>query len=137
MKPHQLERANSYVREELSLLIGSSVADPRVHALIVTDVDLSADRRTARVYVGCYDETVDLKEGLRGLENAKEFIRRELGAVLGWRYTPELVFRADKSLQRGARLDKVFKQMEQERATQNAEQTTEETMDKDVSTGAD
>ncbi|NLG29145.1 MAG: ribosome-binding factor A, partial [Chloroflexi bacterium] len=75
MKPHQLERANSYVREELSLLIGSSVADPRVHALIVTDVDLSADRRTARVYVGCYDETVDLKEGLRGLENAKEYIR--------------------------------------------------------------
>lgn len=115
MKPHQLDRANSFVREELSLLMGSTVADPRVNALLVTDVDLSSDRRVARVYVSCYEEGGDLEEGLRALEKAKEFIRRELGEILGWRFTPELVFRADKSLQRGVRLDKVFKELERER----------------------
>jgi len=94
------------------MLLGSVIADPRVHALLITDVDLSADRRIARVYVSCYDEAADFEEAKRGLESATPFLRRELGEILGWRFAPELVFRVDRSLQRGVRLDKLFKELE-------------------------
>jgi len=117
MKAHQIERANGYIREELSMLLGSVVGDPRVSSLVVTDVDLTADRRIARVYVAAYDEDVDMEEALHGLESATPFLRRQLGEILGWRFTPELLFRVDRSLQRGARLDKLFKQLEEEQAS--------------------
>jgi ribosome-binding factor A len=113
MKPHQVERANGYIKEELTMLLDSVVADPRVHGLIVTGVDLTADRRIARVYVSSYDEGTDMEEALHGLVSATPFLRRQLGEMLGWRFAPELFFRVDRSLQRGARLDKLFKELEQ------------------------
>jgi len=134
MKPHQLQRANSFVREELALLLSSTLDDPRISSLIVTDVDLSKDRRVARVYVSCYEESGDLEEGIRGLESAKDYIRRELGQILGWRFAPELVFRADRSLQRGARLDKVFKELEREQAQAS---NSDEAANDDQPTAAD
>jgi ribosome-binding factor A len=120
MKPHQLDRANGYIKEELSMLLGSVVADPRVRSLLVTDVDLTSDRRMARVYVSCYDEEADLEDAKRGLESAIPFLRRQLGEMLGWRFAPDLVFRVERSLQRAARLDKLFKQLEEEQAAKPA-----------------
>jgi len=120
MKPHQIERANGYIKEELSMLLGSVVADPRIRALLITDVDLTADRRIARVYVSAYDEETDMEEALRGLVSATPFLRRQLGEILGWRFTPELFFKADRSLQRGARLDKLFKELEKEQAAEQS-----------------
>ena len=115
MPTYRLKRANSFIQEELTLLLGSSVRDPRVCPLVITDVDLTADRRVARVYVSCFSGGEDLQEALRGLESAKSYLRRELGQRLGWRFTPQLEFRIDQSLQHGAKIDGIFQALEQER----------------------
>ena len=52
------------------------MGDPRVGPMTITSVALTRDRRIARVYVACYSGEDDLSEGLKGLESAKDFLRR-------------------------------------------------------------
>ena len=105
------ERANSFIQEELTLLLRHSVRDPRVQSITVTDVDLTVDRRIARVYVACYEGEEALQEALAGLESAKAFLRREIGQLLHWRFTPALEFRVDRSWQKGAKIDRLLREL--------------------------
>jgi len=54
MLPYRRERAGEFIFEELTLLLHNAVRDPRVQAITITGVDLTPDRRIARVYVACY-----------------------------------------------------------------------------------
>ncbi|MFH1086227.1 MAG: 30S ribosome-binding factor RbfA [Chloroflexota bacterium] len=105
---HRSERAASFIKEELIELLRGAVRDPRVRALTVTDVDLTRDRRIARVYVACYSGEDDLREGLAGLESAKGFLRREISQLLHWPFAPWLEFRVDRSWDYGNRIDAIL-----------------------------
>jgi len=54
MATYRRERANSFIKEQITLLMQNVVRDPRVNALTVTEVDLTLDRRIARIYVTSY-----------------------------------------------------------------------------------
>jgi len=120
MHSYRIERAGSFILEEITILLQNSVRDPRVQPLTVTGVEITRDKRMARVYVACYSGEDALKEGLEGLESAKGFLRRELGHLLGWRFTPELEFRVDRSWEYGARIDALLKRLEQDKDTEIA-----------------
>ena len=45
-----------------------------------------------------------MKEVVKGLKSAAGYLRRELGRVLTLRYTPELQFIEDDSIERGVRM---------------------------------
>jgi len=111
---YRRERAGNFIKEEITLLLQRTLDDPRIQSLVVTDVDLTQDRRVARVYVACYTGETDLQQGMEGLESAKRFLRRELAEVLAWRFTPELEFRADHSWENGRRMEELFEQVAQE-----------------------
>lgn len=108
MLSHRKDRANTFIQEELTGLLMGAVRDPRVQSLTITGVDLTPDRRLARVYVACYDGEEALKQGLEGLESSKGFLRRELSRLLHWQFTPELEFRVDQSLEYGNRIDSLL-----------------------------
>ena len=107
--PYRRERAAGFIQEELTLLLRDAVRDPRVAPITITDVELTEDRRIARVYVACYDGEQALQEGLEGLESAKPFLRQRLSQVLHWRFTPELEFRTDRSWEYGQRIESILK----------------------------
>jgi ribosome-binding factor A len=50
----------------------------------------------------------DVKEVLRGLRSASGYLRRELGRTLNLRYTPELQFVSDDSIDQGAHILKMI-----------------------------
>lgn len=122
MPPFRRERANSFILEELTLLLRDAVEDPEAQELSVTDVDLTRDRRVARVYVACYSGEEALKQGLAGLERAKGFLRHRLSEVLHWPFTPEIEFRVDRSWERGARIEELFKEIAEEHQQPTAEE---------------
>ena len=103
MATNRINRINEDIQRELASLI-RTVKDPRVHGLIsITRVDTTTDLRYCRVYVSALDQS-DIKEVVKGLKSAAGYLRRELGHALTLRYTPELQFLADDSIERGVRM---------------------------------
>lgn len=95
------------------MLLRNAVRDPRVAPITITDVELTVDRRIARVYVACYDGEDALREGLEGLESARPFLRQRLSQVLHWRFTPEIEFRVDESWEYGRRIDAILEELDE------------------------
>ena len=106
------ERVNELIREEISELIARRLKDPRLDGLVtVTEVSTSPDLRLARVFISILGSEAQKKGSLEGLRAAAGFLRRELGDRLTLRYTPELLFQEDTSLERGSHLLDLMRQV--------------------------
>jgi len=101
-------RISELVRGYLSALIETRLKDPRVNGVTVTDVEVTADTRHARVYYSLIGDDEAKRQAALGLESASGWLRHELGAVLRTRHTPELAFVYDPSLERGERMARLL-----------------------------
>lgn len=107
----RLGRIEEEYRKELSQIIGYELKNPNVSGLIsVTKVKVSNDLKFARVYVSILNAK-NLKETLAGLKKSSGFIRSELARRVNLRNTPELVFELDDSLEYGAKIDTILKEI--------------------------
>lgn len=108
MPSFKIGRAAADIQRELADLF-REMKDPRVSKLLsIVKVDISGDLSYATVYVSAiegYEKTV---ESVKGLKNAAGFLRRELGARLKLRKTPELRFIADNSIEHSAHIAKII-----------------------------
>ncbi len=103
MASNRIGRINEEIQRELSTLI-RSVKDPRVTGMIsVTAVDTTPDLKFAKIYISVLDKS-DCTQVLKGLKSASGWLRRELGHSLNLRYTPELTFVRDDSIDQGAHI---------------------------------
>mgnify|MGYP000400481423 FL=1 len=103
MASNRIGRINEEIQRELAALI-PNVKDPRVSGLIsVTAVDTTPDLRYAKIYISVLDKS-DCAQVLKGLKSASGYLRRELGHALQLRYTPELTFVRDDSIDQGAHI---------------------------------
>ncbi len=104
------ERTRKLIQREISGLLEREVNDPRLSKLIsVTEVTLSPDLKYAKIFVSTLSDQMDNKqEILAGFNKASGFLRRELASHLKLRYTPQLSFHYDDSIERGARLLKLM-----------------------------
>lgn len=105
MGTRRQERVSELIREEISELIKREVNDPRLGGFIsVTEVVVSSDLRHAKVFVSIMGSEEEKRQVEKGLAAASGFIRKGLGQRLALRYTPELIFQRDESIERGSRL---------------------------------
>ena len=104
MANNRIGRINDEIQRELSGLM-RSLKDPRLQSglLTITHVDTTPDLRYARIFVSALDKSQE-QEMMKGLKSAAGYLRRELGSALKLRYTPELQFVADDSIQQGAHI---------------------------------
>jgi len=112
MASNKLQRTNDDIQFVLSNLL-RQVKDPRVNQgslISITRVDTTGDLRYCKVYVSILGE-VDEKEFKKGVKSASPWLRRELGVALNLRYTPELIFELDKSIEYGAHINTVLESL--------------------------
>ena len=104
MASNRIGRINEEIQKELSALI-RNLKDPRVQdtMISITRVETTPDLRWAKVYVSFLQED-RAKDAVKGLKSASGYLRRELGAALQLRYTPELQWQEDDSITRGAHM---------------------------------
>ncbi len=113
MAANRINRINEDIQRELAALL-RTVKDPRVRGVIsLTRVDTTADLRYCRVSVSVLDQG-DVQEVVKGLRSAAGYLRRELGRALSLRYTPELQFTADDSIERGVRMVSMIDRIREE-----------------------
>ena len=107
------ERVAHLIRREIAEILSSRLRDPRVsHWVSVTDVELSGDLSFARVFVSVLASGPECEQTLEALERATPFVRRELAPRLGLREVPEVRFKLDASIERGARVEELLKRIE-------------------------
>lgn len=92
------DKVSEAIKREISVMLNQEVKDPGIHFVTVTAVETTDDLRHARIFVSILGDEKTRQESMDGLERAKGFLRGELGHRLQLRYTPEIQFRLDKSL---------------------------------------
>jgi len=106
---HRIERVNNLIRREISELLQRQVKDPRLGNFVaITDVSTSPDLKYAKVFVSCIGGNQEKQEILAVLTSASGFFRNELAKRLRLRHIPELNFKWDDSIERGAHLSELI-----------------------------
>lgn len=102
-------RIDEEFKKEISQIINYELKDPSVTGMIsVTKVNVTTDLSYAKVYVSILNSK-DIKETLAGLKKSSGFIRSELAKRINLRNTPEIIFELDDSIEYGARIDSILK----------------------------
>jgi ribosome-binding factor A len=112
LKSRRQRRVAELVHQEVSTLLMFEVRDPRVQAVTITSVDMTPDLKRAHIYYMVLDDE-GAEEAQRGLESATGFLRRELGARVQLRHTPEIVFAIDEAEMQGRRIDALLDGIQQ------------------------
>lgn len=109
------QRISGLLLEELGIMIGHELEDPRISLVTVTDVIVSRDIRNAKVYVHHSDDEVTQKDVLAGLRSSASYLRGEIAIRCGLRMTPELLFYYDETPEKALRIEQLLRQIAEER----------------------
>ena len=105
----RFERINEELKKEISNIINYELNNPNVTGLIsVTKAKITPDLKYAKVYVSILNSK-NIKETLAGLKKSSGYIRTEIAKRINLRITPELIFELDDSIEYGAKIDSVLK----------------------------
>ena len=102
----RMSRINSELQKAIADIIANRLHDPDLDGLIISviDVKTAADLSLAKVAISVLstNEVEDLV--VAKLNNAKSFIRREVGKMVRLKTLPDLEFYKDDSYENGKRL---------------------------------
>lgn len=108
---NRMDRVNEEFKREIGTIIDQDLKNPNITGLIsVTKVKTSSDLKSARVYISLIN-CKSKKNTLEGIKNAAGYIRTELARRVNLRYTPELIFEIDDSMEYGAKIDTILKNL--------------------------
>lgn len=108
---NRMDRVNEELKREISIVIDETLKNPNITGIIsVTKVKTSPDLKSARVYISLLNSK-SKKNTLAGLKNASGYIRTELAKRVNLRYTPELTFELDESMEYGAKIENILKEI--------------------------
>jgi len=107
----RLSRVAEAIKQEVSDILQNEIKDPRIGFASVVGVEVSRDLRHAKVYISVLGDENTKRETLAGLDNARGFVRSEIARRIRLRYAPEIVFKLDDSIEHGAKINKLLKDL--------------------------
>ena len=106
--PHRLERVEQEIQKEISQMLLRELKDPRLGFMTITRIEVTKDLRIAHVYYSVMGDAAKKEAAKRALAAAKGFMRKRLGERLRLRFTPELQFHKDDSIEQNLRMTKLL-----------------------------
>lgn len=112
-KVDRTEKLNSEFLREISEIIRRKLKNPNITAMVsVTAVDTAKDLKSAKVYVSVYStDEGKINQTFEALKEEAKKIRYELAQKERIRTVPELRFILDQSFSYGAKMDKLFSEI--------------------------
>ena len=111
-------RVTVRLREELARLLQHDLSDPRLTHVILTDVDMTDDLQSARVFVRLElggDVPAARQALMKGLEAATGRLRSSIARAVGLRYAPTLRFYYDDGLEATLRIEQLLNEISSEK----------------------
>lgn len=106
MSKRRQERMSVEIQRVLSRIIREEIKDPRIDLSTVSipRVDVAGDLGHARVHISVLGDETKQADTMKGLQQARGYIRSELARALQIKHAPELEFRLDMSIEHGIRM---------------------------------
>ena len=111
MAKYRRDRINDAVKQEMAQIL-RDVKDPRITGSLVsiTAAQVSPDLKFAKIFFSVLGE--DKNEVLKALKSASGFFRSELARRINLRITPQLTFEYDGSMEYGANISGILKELD-------------------------
>lgn len=113
MKEQRPLRVAELIRREVSQILLSEMADPRLRGFTITRVEMSPDLKQAKIFVGFLEHTGE-EEKYEALKKATKFIRGLLASRIRIKFMPEIVFVADPTLEKAFHVVELLNRLERE-----------------------
>jgi len=111
----RLNRVNEELKKEISNILTFELKNSKVKGLIsVTKAKITPDFKYAKIYVSILNSK-NIGKTMEGLKESSGFIRSQIAKNLNLRITPELVFEIDDSLEYGAKIDNILKELNKDK----------------------
>lgn len=112
MAKHRANRLAESLKKEISQIIREDLKDPRIGFVTVTSVDVVDDLSHAKVYISVLGNAETGKDALAALNRASGYVRSEVAKRVRLRHAPEIVFKYDPSIEQGAHIAKLLREVE-------------------------
>ena len=113
MEGKRSEKVADLIQKEISQMLVKSIKDPRIGFVTITKVSVSEDCRFAKVYFSVVGTPAERERSVKGLDSAKGFVRKELGHRIRLRYTPEILFQFDPSIEYAIHMGELIQTIQQ------------------------
>ena len=110
MKQRAMRIADA-IKDEVGRLLLHELKDPRIAFASVTDVEVRGDLSEATIFFSVLGSDDEKQKTLQGLKSSKGVIRRAVAQRLQLRSAPEIVIALDDSIERGARILDILKEI--------------------------
>jgi ribosome-binding factor A len=117
---HRVERIAEQIREEVSQILSTEIADPGVGLVTVTRVKVTADLSLARVYWTALGDAAERKKTAKALARAAAYVRHLLSTRMTLRRSPEVQFLFDQSVAAQDRVEQILQELKQESENRQA-----------------
>jgi ribosome-binding factor A len=122
MEGKRSEKVADLIQKEISQMLVKSIKDPRIGFVTITKVTISDDCRSARIYFSVTGTTAERERSMKGLNSAKGYVRKELGRRIRLRYTPEIMFQFDPSIEYAIHMEELIQSLRQEKEPHGEEE---------------
>lgn len=122
---NRTKRIGEEIRKVVSSILIAGIKDYRINSMVsVTDVDVTTDLKYAYIYVSVLGG--DREATLEGLKSASGYVRREVGKAVNLRYTPEIIFKIDDSIEKGVYMSTLIRKVNEKHSNEESEDFEEE-----------
>lgn len=126
MNEKRINRISEEVKKVISELLFKDIKDPRISGLpSVNRVIVTKDLKSAKIYISVLGSEEEKVNTIKGLENAKGFIRNEIGKRISLRHVPEPIFYLDNSIEEALYMTQLIEKVNKESTLK--EDSTKET----------
>jgi ribosome-binding factor A len=122
MEGKRSEKVADLIQKEICQMLVKSIKDPRIGFVTITKVTVSEDFRHAKVYFSVAGTLKEREESQKGLDSAKGYVRKELGRRIRLRYTPEIMFQFDPSIEYAIHMEELIQSIHQEKGPEGNEE---------------
>ena len=116
MVPKRPRRIAHLIQKEISEILRKQIKNPQLGFVTITEVKVTDDLQHAKVYFTVYGSEQERITTEKLLKRITSFVRYHIGQRIRLRYTPEITFQYDQTIERAARIDELINKIQQEKS---------------------
>lgn len=109
----RMRKVNELLREVIAEGLGG-LKDPGLGFVTITGVDTAPDLRSAVVYYSSLGTDEEQEETAAALDRATPRLQAQMAGQIRIKYTPQLRFAVDPSIEEGLRIDRILHDIAEE-----------------------